>query len=68
MTLMLVSEAAAQAGVSVEDIEAWAAQGLLQIHLNALQRWVDKEEFESVVENLGWMQISAESWDRVEGD
>jgi len=68
MALISIAEAAAQAGVSEQDIEAWATRGLLEIHAEAQQRAVDADQFHDVIESLGWLHISSQNWDGAEDD
>ena len=63
MALIPIAEAASQAGVSVQDIEGWAARGLIDIHSSAQQRCVDADQFHEAAESLGWLHVSGQTWD-----
>lgn len=68
MARIPVSEAAAHGGVSVNDIETWANLGLLRIHGEGKEPAVDADQFRDLMENFGWLRISAQNWDDAEND
>jgi hypothetical protein len=76
MSLKTISEAASQVGVKREILEDWIKRGLLTVHSSAAEvpgnqegeKCVDEEQLVSVAESLGWLQLSAESWDGEEDE
>jgi hypothetical protein len=72
MALISLAEAATRTGIPRPTIEAWTAQGLLTIHASAGEvapqgsSFIDEEEFERVVESIGWLHLSSEGWDSTE--
>jgi len=80
--MISLDEAAMRLGLSPEAIEEWAKKGLLHFHtvvppgdlppamvgLVVREQQVEEEELAQVAESLGWLQLSAESWDDDEGD
>ncbi len=78
MSMISLEEAATRLGLSAEAIEEWAEQGLLHVQsvvpvregppvytagLGVPEQQVDEDELAQVAESLGWLQLSAESWD-----
>jgi hypothetical protein len=63
MKMIPITEAAAQAGTTANEIETWAARGLLQIHTVAGSACVEQEQFQDIVDSLGWLQLSGQGWD-----
>jgi|GEM_PF-3204696 len=68
MALIPITQAAAWAAVTVQEIESWSAQGLLTIHSPGRQPCVDEEQFQDLVDSLGWLQLSSENWDDAEDE
>jgi hypothetical protein len=78
MAMIPLGEAASRLGLSSKQIEEWANKGLLHIRTADIpshfppawvtEQQVDEEELAQVAESLGWLQVSAENWDDVEGE
>jgi hypothetical protein len=66
MSLITLEEASTRTGIPRPTIEAWTADGLLKVRESAgegvPQRtgFPDEEEFERVVESMGWLQVTSE--------
>jgi predicted site-specific integrase-resolvase len=68
MPLLSLQQAADRIGVSRTTIEDWSRRGLLEIHVQPPgdspdARMVDEEELDRITEQIGWLQLSADSWD-----
>jgi hypothetical protein len=75
MTMIPIEHAARQIGVAVETVADWARRGLLPSELRAPSEmtgaerqecFVDEEQLEHLAESLGWLELSAESWESTE--
>jgi len=75
MAMISIETGAAQLGVPVETVQAWAQRGLLDVKVGFPSppprldlfaeplQFVDEEQLHDVAETLGWSRLSAESWD-----
>ena len=76
MAQISMDKAAARRSVPLQSLEAWAEQGLLTLHpgprlsdlapdsasYGAVEKLVDEDELDWVIESLGWLQLSAPGW------
>jgi predicted site-specific integrase-resolvase len=78
MALITLEQAVTRTGVPRETIEEWIRSGLLraedtstngpaqQVASDTLEKYIDEQDLYDRVESLGWLKLSAESWNRVE--
>ena len=68
MALISIAAAAEKAGLTVQHVEAWAAQGLIELRSAEQLSCVDEDQFHDLVESQGWLQLSMSNWDENEDE
>jgi hypothetical protein len=77
MAQIPLDQAAVRRGVTRQTLEAWAEKGLLTLHpsprsskqapasgdLEPVDKLVDEDELDRVVESLGWLHLSESGWE-----
>jgi hypothetical protein len=66
MALIPVRQAVQARGIPEALLQSWMERGLVRFHDSPLaeqpgEHWVDPEEFDRLVESMGWLQVSQEA-------